>query len=439
MDEIDKEKINPFPATIENTSIILDQMQKCVCNIESKNGNATAFFCYIPYLNNKFPVLITNYHIINEEIIKESNIIRVNINDGKIKKNIDINSKRKIYTNIKYDTTIIEIKPEKDKIYNFLEVDKYILNEESTFFNESIYILHYQKYGKEQKSSVSYGIIKSLEDNYNLKYYSYTDSGSIGAPILNLLNNKLIGLHDESNIYKLNRGTLLKYPIFEYVNNFNLINKNKTESEKKDKEDINKRVKIMKNNKIKNEINMLLKIEKEDINKNIYFLDNSVNHLKEFKESNVILFIDNIKIKFKKYFNPKKEGTYYIKLKFKNEIKDCSYMFYKSNKLINVDLSCFDTKNITNMRYMFCDCNKLESVDLSDFKTTKVKDMSLMFYNCCNLKNIDLSSFETVQVNDIYWIFFNCNNLKYIKLKDNLYNKIKEEINDLKNLKIVLV
>ena len=428
--------VYPVPATIENTVIILEQMRKCVCKIEYKNGKATGFFCYIPCQNQKIPVMITNNHIINEETIKGSNYIRVYLNDDKEKKNIDINVNRKIYTNVKYDTTIIEIKPEKDRIYNFLELDTYILfNDDITLFNESIYTLQYHKIGKEQKSSVSYGIIKQIEEYYNINYYCYTGPGSAGSPILNLVNNRLVGIHrGNNNLY--NKGTLLKYPINEYINNFNLIDK-KTENKNK----VNKsKSKNKINNKKKNEIYMLLKIEKEDINKNIYFLDNSTNHnnLKELKESNVDLFINNIKCKFKKYFNFEKEGIYYIKLKFKVSIKDCSYMFYKSNIIKNIDLSCFDSKNVTNMRYMCCDCNNLEYIDLSGFNTEKVTDMSLMFYECHNLLSIDLSSFE-IKDTDIHWMFLNCNSLKTVKIKENYYNKIKSQLDGFKHLNIIKV
>ena len=56
---------------------------------------------------------------------------------------------RKIYTsdaNI-YDTTIIEIKPEKDKLNskNFLELDINIF-EDNIDINEDIYIIKYPKY-----------------------------------------------------------------------------------------------------------------------------------------------------------------------------------------------------------------------------------------------------------------------------------------------------
>ena len=430
MDDINKERIYPLPATLENTSIILEQMKKCVCKIESKNGNATAFFCYIPYLNKKFPVLMTNNHIINEEIIKESNIIRVIINN-KDNKNIDMNVKRKIYTNIKYDTTIIEIKPEKDKIYNFLEIDKIIFNEDIYFCSESIYALHYQKYGKGQKASVSYGLIKGTEDDYNLKYYCHLESGSEGAPILTLINNKLIGIHSQNHKYRLNDGILLKYPIYEYLNDFNLIDK---EEEIENKKEIKKA-----KNKNKNEINMLLKIEKEDINKNIYFLDNSIKHnnLREIDETNTYLYINDIKYKFKKFFVPKKEGVYNLKLKFKTWINNCSFMFYKINNLTNIDLSCFDSKYVNNMRYMFCDCNNLESIEFGNFNTKNVKDMSLMFYECNKLINLDFSSFDIEKVEDFHWMIFNCNNLKKITIKENLRTKLQKELDCYNNLRII--
>ena len=80
MIQIEKEKSldsYPLPVTIEGTNIILEQMKKCICKIENKNGNGTGFFCYIPYQNKKLEVMITSNHIINDEIIKNNKIIKV--------------------------------------------------------------------------------------------------------------------------------------------------------------------------------------------------------------------------------------------------------------------------------------------------------------------------------------------------------------------------
>ena len=130
MEEEYKEKIlddYPLPVSIEDTIEILKQMQKCICKISNIKGKGTGFFCCIPYQNKNIPVMMTNNHIIDEDILKDK-IIFVTINDDKEKKKIEI-SNRKIYTNQEYDITIIEIKPEIDEINDFLEIDNNIFDE----------------------------------------------------------------------------------------------------------------------------------------------------------------------------------------------------------------------------------------------------------------------------------------------------------------------
>ena len=203
MSEIKEEKsINnyPIPATIECTNKILNQLKNCICKIENKNGIETGFFYYVSYKNEKLKVLITNNKIINEEIIKENKTIKVSINDGKEYKIIELENK-KIYINKKYEITIIEIK-EKDNINNFLELDDEINN------NRNIYILQYQKYLDGQRATVSYGIINNIENEYNIIYYSYRENDSLGLPILNLKNNKIIGINNKS-IKNYNKGRFI--------------------------------------------------------------------------------------------------------------------------------------------------------------------------------------------------------------------------------------
>ena len=67
----------------------------------------------------------------------------------------------------------------------------------------------------------------------------------------------------------------------------------------------------------KNEIRIELKINEEDVNKNVYFLDNSIfnSYLEELNESNTELFINEKKYEYKKFFIPAKEGNYNIKIK----------------------------------------------------------------------------------------------------------------------------
>ena len=56
-------------------------------------------------------------------------------------------------------------------------------------------------------------------------------------------------------------------------------------------------------------------------------------------------------------------------------------MFYECNSLQSLDVSSFDTSEVTDMSYMFYKCNSLYS-DFSSFDTSKVTDFSGMFYNC---------------------------------------------------------
>ena len=58
--------------------------------------------------------MITTNHIIDEEHIKNNKLIKLSLNDND-DINIDISEKRRVYTNKLFDTTIIEIFPEKDK------------------------------------------------------------------------------------------------------------------------------------------------------------------------------------------------------------------------------------------------------------------------------------------------------------------------------------
>ena len=416
MEGVEKEQLieeYPLPVTIEGTNIILNQLSKCICKIENKKGNGTGFFCSI---NEKLKVLITNNHIIDEQIILENSKIRVTLNDDKDFKIINLKDK-KYYTDEKYDTTILEINPEKDNIDNFLELDKEIF-EYNADKPKSVYLLQYPciDYYK-QKAAVSYGIIKKAVDEYNIIHYCCTENGSSGSPILNILNNKLIGIHKESIKNKnYNRGTLLKYPINEYLQKY-----------------FNKENRILlteeNNNDEINEIKLALKIEKKDINKNIYFLNrdndkynieegykDSIKYYNQLLNESMEVYIDNKRYINKRYFQPRNIGFYDIKLKFDIKINNMSYMFYGCSNLTNIDFSSFDTKKVNNMSYMFYNCPNLIKVDLSSFDTKNVVNMNSMFYECSNLIKINLSSFDTKNVVNMSYMFCNCNNLSKINL-----------------------
>ena len=79
-----------------------------------------------------------------------------------------------------------------------------------------------------------------------------------------------------------------------------------------------------------------------------------------------------------------------------------------------LDVSSFDTSNVTNMSGMFCDCEVLSSIDVSGFDTRNVTDMSAMFGSCYELEYLDLSNFDTSNVTNMKNMFSNCRNIETI-------------------------
>ena len=53
------------------------------------------------------------------------------------------------------------------------------------------------------------------------------------------------------------------------------------------------------------------------------------------------------------------------------------------------------------MSSMFSHCKSLSSLDLSNFNTQNVTDMVYMLYNCKSLSSLDLSNFNTQNVIDM--------------------------------------
>ena len=57
-------------------------------------------------------------------------------------------------------------------------------------------------------------------------------------------------------------------------------------------------------------------------------------------------------------------------------------MFYECSSLKDINLSNFNTNNVTNMNCMFYGCSSLNKIDLSNFNTNNVTDMDYMFGDC---------------------------------------------------------
>ena len=96
-------------------------------------------------------------------------------------------------------------------------------------------------------------------------------------------------------------------------------------------------------------------------------------------------------------------------------------MFRNCSSLQSLDLSNFDTSNVTDMQYMFEKCSSLQSLYLSNFDLREVTEMGRMFSGCSNLEYIDASKINiTSYPTPSYYnqeIFYNCSKLNHIKCK----------------------
>ena len=107
-----------------------------------------------------------------------------------------------------------------------------------------------------------------------------------------------------------------------------------------------------------------------------------------------------------------------IELVWYNLIDDCQQMFQYCYDITEIDLSNFNTSNVTSMSHMFHSCSSLTSLNLSNFDTSKVTSMSHMFKNCSSLTFLNLSNFNTSKVGWMEEMFYNCINLEYIICKN---------------------
>ena len=162
---------------------------------------------------------MTNYHILDEKYYNQNDSLNLFINDEEEVKIINLKTKRITYFNKLYDLTLIELK-ENDgiSINKYLELDNNLFKKEikAYYENISIYVLQYPL---GNNAAVSYGLSLSNEiNNYEINHTCSTEHGSSGSPILNLSNNKVIGIHKKgAKNFNFNIGTCLQFPLNDFL------------------------------------------------------------------------------------------------------------------------------------------------------------------------------------------------------------------------------
>ena len=78
------------------------------------------------------------------------------------------------------------------------------------------------------------------------------------------------------------------------------------------------------------------------------------------------------------------------------------------------------------MSEMFYGCSSLKELNISNFNTNNVTDMGFMFSVCSSLKELNLSNFNTNNVTDMRFMFDGCSDQFQNKIRSE-YKNIKEE------------
>ena len=107
----------------------------------------------------------------------------------------------------------------------------------------------------------------------------------------------------------------------------------------------------------------------------------------------------------------------YITMKWNYKVTDCMRMFDGLLNVIEIDLTNFDLSEVTVMNLMFRNCHNLEYIKFNNTKSEMiVTDMSNMFDHCISLKTLDLSNFNSSQVSNMISTFSNCWSLSSLNL-----------------------
>ena len=124
------------------------------------------------------------------------------------------------------------------------------------------------------------------------------------------------------------------------------------------------------------------------------------------------------------YLNPNSKGMFQWFTKMgtidltgfdTSEVTSMNTMFYTMNSLKSIDVSGFNTSNVTDMYAMFDQTGVIEQLNVSNFDTSKVTNMSYMFFSLPRVRELDLTNFDTRNVTNMYGMFDDMTDVTKIK------------------------
>ena len=185
----------------------VNKVAKSICTITIKenkeknilNNSGTGFFMIIKFEERKLKCLITNYHIISQNIVdfKEYIMIQIEKENKKIEIQLDSNKRFIKCFKVPLDCTLIEIK-DSDQIIDDVFFLSYDLNYLAGYndYNESDILILQHPLGEETQLGIG-KIMKIL--NFEFEHSIETDNGSSGSPVILIGNLKVVGIHKQRN------------------------------------------------------------------------------------------------------------------------------------------------------------------------------------------------------------------------------------------------
>ena len=92
-------------------------------------------------------------------------------------------------------------------------------------------------------------------------------------------------------------------------------------------------------------------------------------------------------------------------------VTDMHAIFSDCSNLTTLDVSKWNTANVTSLRAVFSGCSKVTTLDVSNWSTDKVTDMSSVFSGCSRLTSLDVSNWNTANVTDMDFLFAVCSGI----------------------------
>ena len=112
-------------------------------------------------------------------------------------------------------------------------------------------------------------------------------------------------------------------------------------------------------------------------------------------------------------------------------IKDMSQLFNRATKLVEVDISELEMRNVVSIEEMFRYCENLERLDIGNFRGDSLCNIANMFDGCTSIEYIDINGIDTrymkelyksqrkmFNINPLYGVFYDCKSLKGLNVGD---------------------